>query len=210
MTDERFVLQETNKERSKMKTGAYHKKSGAKSKKCTLPYEYLSRKERKALNGIPTSWNMNWFYTWQQFKQMPKDLQVEYLENICSKYGCGLGTIGEIVFGISGATMWNYTSKNDIHPNIKKTAGTGAKLARERLRAAVSEQRDPKPVIHEELSEEPQDIPNTVETEEPAKTTKVSSANITTDGFDLETFQWLQLMFANKKVTVVITVREEF
>lgn len=210
MNDERFVLQETNKERSKMKTGAYHKKSGAKSKKCTLPYEYLSKKERKALDGIPTSWNMNWFYTWQQFKRMPKDLQIEYLENICSKYGCSLMSIGEEVFGIAGPTLWNYVANNKIHLNIKKTGGTGAKLARERLRAAVSEQRDPKPVIHEELPKEPQDIPNVVEAEEPTKTTKVSSANITTDGFDLETFQWLQLMFANKKVTVVITVREEF
>lgn len=208
MNDERFVLQQTNKERSKMKTGAYHKKSGAKSKKCTLPYEYLSKKERKALDGIPTSWNMNWFYTWRQFKQMPKDLQIEYLENICSKYGCGLSTIGEEVFGIAAATLWNYTSNNDIHPNIKKTAGTGAKLARERLRAAVSEQRDPKPVIHEELSEEPQNIPNVVETEEPAKYSKVEYAAVTTDGFDQETFDWLKFMFANKKVKVDIMVRE--
>lgn len=209
MTDERFVLQETNKERSKMKTGAYHKKSGAKSKKCTLPYEYLSKKERKALDGIPTSWNMQWFYTWKLFKEMPKDLQIEYLENMCSKYGCSLMAIGEEVFGIAGPTLWNYVANNNIHPNIKKTGGTGAKLARERLHAAVSEQRDPRPVIHEELLEEPQDIPNVVETEEPVKTTKVVSANITTDGFDLETFQWLQLMFANKNVKVDIIVREE-
>ena len=50
MTDAEYVFQQDVKERKKMKTGAMHRKCGSKSKKCTLPSDYLTPSQKKKLN----------------------------------------------------------------------------------------------------------------------------------------------------------------
>lgn len=51
MTDEKFVFEQTSRERKRTARGAYAKKGGSRSKRCSLPSDYLTAKQRKELNG---------------------------------------------------------------------------------------------------------------------------------------------------------------
>ena len=51
----------------------------ARRGRCKLPYEYLSAKERKALNGEVKTYNLRVPLTIAQFTDLPRDLKQEYL-----------------------------------------------------------------------------------------------------------------------------------
>ena len=51
-----------------------------------LPSDSLTKKEREALNSEVRSWNTKRVMPWGTYKQMPGDLQKEYLTNM---RGCG-------------------------------------------------------------------------------------------------------------------------
>ena len=51
MTDEEYLFRQTERETKRTARGAAAKKCGSKSKKCSLPSDYLSAKQRKGLNG---------------------------------------------------------------------------------------------------------------------------------------------------------------
>ena len=124
MTDEKFVFNQDVRERSKMKTGAQHRKNGCKSKKCTLPYEYLSRKERQKLNGQVSSIIMNKpYYDWKSFITLPETMQVEYLSGLIANYGARVKDLAEM-FGVHYSTFW--TKSRNYIPALK--FGTGKKM----------------------------------------------------------------------------------
>ena len=50
MKDAEYVFRKDIQDKKSIGRGAFHKKTGSKSKKCTLPSDYLSGKEKKALN----------------------------------------------------------------------------------------------------------------------------------------------------------------
>ena len=58
--------------------GSRNKKCGAKSKKCSLPFETMKRKDLKAMNGSVTNYKLSKFYSWDEFLAIPGDIQVEY------------------------------------------------------------------------------------------------------------------------------------
>lgn len=88
MTDEEYVFQQDVKERKKMKTGAMHRKSGAKSKKCTLPSDHLTPSQKKKLNGECEIMNLNKPLSgMDELRKYSVTLQVEYLKNCIENYG---------------------------------------------------------------------------------------------------------------------------
>ena len=59
--------------------GAAARKCGSKSRRCTLPSDYLTDAQKKARNGKMSTYNLSKPMTYDQFKLMPRDLQREYL-----------------------------------------------------------------------------------------------------------------------------------
>ena len=59
--------------------GAAARKCGSKSRRCTLPSDYLTDAQKKARNGKMSTYNLSKPMTYEQFKLMPRDLQREYL-----------------------------------------------------------------------------------------------------------------------------------
>ena len=51
MTDEKYLFEQTSRERKRNARGSFAKKGGSRSKRCSLPSDYLTAKERKELNG---------------------------------------------------------------------------------------------------------------------------------------------------------------
>lgn len=122
MTDERFVFQQDVKERQKMKTGAQHKKGAKRTTSCKFPSDYLTMGQRKKLSGPVISIKMDLpYFNWKEFKKLPEELQMEYINNLINKYGARLKDISEM-FNVCGATVSN-TCKAYKDPIIFKHGG---------------------------------------------------------------------------------------
>ena len=113
MTDERYVFKQTEMERKRLTRGAYHKKRGSKSKKCTLPSDRMSQEEKDAMNGEVKTYQIRRPMNWSDFKRLPKDLQAEYLLMLTDKRGAGRKDVADM-FGISAQGLSDYL--NDHHP----------------------------------------------------------------------------------------------
>lgn len=72
-------------EKKNIAHSAYHRKGGSKSRRCTLPHEKMTKGELKRMSGPVKEWQMDKFYSWSDFKAMPDDLKVEYLNGITEK-----------------------------------------------------------------------------------------------------------------------------
>ena len=119
MKDEEYVFMQDIKEKKSIARGAFHKKGGSKSKKCTLPSDYLTRKEREKMNGEVKRWNMNEFYTWNEFKEMPKDIAAAYISTLNQKYRVSMMNIAEKLFHVAKPTFSTYIKKSGIRDLLK-------------------------------------------------------------------------------------------
>lgn len=79
MTNEEYCFKQTIKKRKSLARGSFYKKCGSKSKKCSLPSDKMTAKQRKELNGQVMSYNLNKPMTWKEFKELPTDIQKIYL-----------------------------------------------------------------------------------------------------------------------------------
>lgn len=87
MNDAEYTLQQTNRERKSIANQARHKKGGSRSKKCTLPSDYLSAAQKKGLNGEVTTYEMDKPHTLSELRRWPGDIRKEYMANLVEKYG---------------------------------------------------------------------------------------------------------------------------
>ena len=114
LSDEEFLYHQEIREKKSIGAGAFHKKNGSKSKKCTLPHEKLTRKEIEKLSGEVKTWDLKKFYSWKEFKEMPEDIQLEYVNSIINRYDVGLATISTVLFKKSAAALSGYFSRHDL------------------------------------------------------------------------------------------------
>lgn len=77
--------------------GAYNKKGGSKSKKCTLPSDYLTPAQKKALNGPCTEMNRNQPMGWKDFKVLSDTLKVEYIKYLQDNYHANWKMMGQMM-----------------------------------------------------------------------------------------------------------------
>jgi hypothetical protein len=73
------------REKKQIGNSARHKVVGG-GRRVGFPSDGLTKKEREALNSEVRSWNTKRVMPWGTYKQMPGDLQKEYLTNM---RGCG-------------------------------------------------------------------------------------------------------------------------
>lgn len=112
LSDEEYVFQQDIKEKKSAGRGAFHKKCGSKSNKCTLPSDRMTKKEREAMNGEVFHYDPRKWYTWEEFKAMPIEYQVKYVNSLLNRYDCGLANISCIVFGKSKSWLSLYFKKH--------------------------------------------------------------------------------------------------
>lgn len=104
-------------QRKRLARNAYAKKNGSRSKKCTLPSDYLSKKEWNARNGKVVSMKMDQVTDWKTFRMMSHDIQEEYLKRLVQKYDCTGKDIAQM-FGITNPAFYNYVSKHKLRPGF--------------------------------------------------------------------------------------------
>lgn len=70
------------REKKSIASGARHRVNGSKSKRCTLPSDYLTPAQRRDLNGKMESMNVNKPITWAELKALPPHMAKEYIETL--------------------------------------------------------------------------------------------------------------------------------
>lgn len=65
-----------------------------------FPSDYMSKKEKEAMNGEMKSYNLNKPITWTDLRAMPKDLQITYIKKLRNNYDVPDAILAES-FGIS-------------------------------------------------------------------------------------------------------------
>lgn len=80
--------------------GAYHRKGGSKSKKCSLPSDNLTEAQKRKLNGPMTSVNLNQPLGWAEFKGLSDSMKKSYLMNLLNTYKPSGPMLGQM-FGVS-------------------------------------------------------------------------------------------------------------
>ncbi len=78
--------------------GAMNKKGGSKSKKCTLPSDYMTPAQKKAMNGPTITVNRNQPMDWASYKAIESDsMKVEYIKYLQENYHANWTMIAEMM-----------------------------------------------------------------------------------------------------------------
>lgn len=88
---------ELQKENQEKKIIARSAKNKVTHTGCKLPSDFMTKKEKIAMNGEVITMEMNKPVKYQEFKLWPADLQREYLENLVKIFGVGIDNIGEMM-----------------------------------------------------------------------------------------------------------------
>ena len=91
-------------QKKRIALGASHMRRGSKSKKCTLPSDYLTAAQKRRLNGPVSTYKLDEPMNWESFKAMPEDLQKKYILNLQETYQANNDMLGKM-FGVTGVSV---------------------------------------------------------------------------------------------------------
>ena len=83
-------------QKKRIARGASRMKRGSKSKKCTLPSDYLTATQKRRLNGPVSTYKLDEPMSLESFKAMPEDLQIQYILGLQENYGANDEMIGKM------------------------------------------------------------------------------------------------------------------
>ncbi len=87
-----------------------HGRKVGKTRKCTLPSDYLTAAQKMRLNGEVSTVNLDRPMQWGEFKALSPDVQTMYVSGLAHKYGISMGALTEML-GVSRATVYNHSRK---------------------------------------------------------------------------------------------------
>lgn len=123
MTDAEFLFRSQSAESKRTARGAYSKKGGSRSKSCRLPSDNLTQAQKNKLNGRIVTLNMTDKLTWDEFKNLPKTMQKEYIMNLRLNHG-GRNKDIAAMMGVDFRAYSNYMNRK--LPELK-IVGSGKK-----------------------------------------------------------------------------------
>ena len=88
------------KQKKNIAHGAFARKRGSKSKKCSLPSDLPTEAQKRKLNGPCDTVKLGEPMTWEEFKALPLSLAKEYIADLRDTYGVTLKMLAQM-FGIS-------------------------------------------------------------------------------------------------------------
>lgn len=98
MNDEKYVFFQEVKEKKVTGYSARKQRSHCgKGGRVKLPSDYLTKKELKNMSGECKSYRMNSPMKWQEFKAMPRDLQIAYIKAVKEKYNPPIAAIAKMM-----------------------------------------------------------------------------------------------------------------
>lgn len=136
-------------QKKKIASGARHKKASIKGPKgCTLPHEYLSKKEIQKMNGEVKTYNLKQPVSYEEFKNWPNHIKKEYLTGLQAEYKASDIAIGNMM-GVSGNVIGSWRKICKI-PSI----GRGGRINKEKWTSFLYGKEEPLTVKYVPDSEE--------------------------------------------------------
>lgn len=89
-------------QKKRVACGAKHRVRAKRG--CRLPSDSLTAAQKRRLNGEVKTYNMNAPMAWAEFKEMPDDLKVTYLNHLADEYQANQKMIAGM-FGVTPVTM---------------------------------------------------------------------------------------------------------
>lgn len=83
---------------------ALHRKNGSKSRRCPMSTDHMTEKQWKERNGKIVSVNFDRPTSWDNFRELSKGAQEEYLRNLSATYGANATNLAEM-FDVSVSTI---------------------------------------------------------------------------------------------------------
>lgn len=148
MTEAAKVFHDDIREKKSIKNSATKKNRTGKGP-VKFPSDYLSKKEKEALNGECSTWKYSDFPDREAFNRMPDDIKIGYLNWILNVYNVGVGSISKYVFKQVDSTLGIWLkSHNEIamYLNRPKDGFMPKRKDIARLKADVEKARAPKPI----------------------------------------------------------------
>jgi hypothetical protein len=198
MNDERFVAQQTERERKSIAASARRRKTHNGKSGCTLPHENMSRKELLAMNGEVKEYNLSKPMDWEEFKALPMNLQEAYIYQLVKKYDISIRSFTRML-KVSQPTVSAYMKKNQT---LKRLFNSTTANNMTRLNKTEAFFRWAGVIEENETKEEPvdaivddinpaEDLPEVKSPEEPQK-----------EGLNVFTDMELELMLLRQKVEI--------
>lgn len=131
MDDAVYLFKETSKSAKRLARGAYNKRTGSRSKKCSLPSDRLTPKQLKERNGEIMSYNLSKPMNWDTFKKLDDDTQRRYIYRLANSYH-GRSRDVAVMFGITPVYFSNWLSRKswggEVFPHTGKRTAHSAWL----------------------------------------------------------------------------------
>lgn len=116
-------------QKKRVASGARHRVRAKRG--CHLPSDSLTAAQKRRLNGEVKTYNMNAPMTWAEFKEMPDDLKVTYLNRLADEYQANQKMIAGML-GISRAALCRLSA--DLGVEAKNARIRGGNIAVDRDR----------------------------------------------------------------------------
>lgn len=151
-------------QKKRIANNARRMKNGSKSKKCSLPSDYMTPAEWKRRNGPVNTYKLDAPMSWGTFKEMPIDLQITYLRNLQELYRANDKMLADM-FHVHFSHIAKYRTALGVHAIGGKVVGE-AKERRDAMWAAFCNGvvgGNEKPA--ENVTEEPENVAEEVHEE---------------------------------------------
>lgn len=129
MNEVEYVFNSDIKDKKKGLSGARGMKRGSKSKKCTLPSDYLTASQKKKLNGEVKTYKMKEPITWEEFKSMPREHKETYIDYMVATYHVSAVQLAEMM-GVVPNTLGKYLREIELNDHL---LGRGHKMSKKQL-----------------------------------------------------------------------------
>ena len=187
------------------------------------------------MNGEVISWDLNKVYSWAEFKALPNDLKLPYLQKLIDTYDATLIDISRYQFRIGRNALFTYLKRVNLSTKNLHLYGRGYRMTdedRARYKQATDEvlgvlEEEPKkksakhPVrelvkaykSEEAKKKEPVNKVDETPTEKPVEPVNQFPPTLSHISFEMDGWNYLLLdtvrkLFGNKNVRVSITVEE--
>lgn len=119
LTDDKYTLVETNKERAAVARSSRHRKAGSRSRKVPMRTDYMTPAQLRKENGPVMTYNMNAPITMRDLRTWPIDLQREYMRRIDDRFHVPEPYIA-VMLGVTATTLSQYRTSIGVPAGVKR------------------------------------------------------------------------------------------
>lgn len=99
--------------RKRLAKQARYRKRGSKSKKCPMSTDHMTNKQWRERCGVVVSISLGKPVSWDNFKELSKATQEEYIKDLMDRYGANATSLAAM-FGIRPLTVRRYIASREL------------------------------------------------------------------------------------------------